>query len=239
MAVAVKTYRAFQAPKRGYSAEECQDAFAVDLEAGRFAVADGATESAESGFWAALLANAFMQGGPDPWREWLAPLQGGWDRHVKVPDADELWFLEQRYRDGAYSTFLGVWLRGEHWKGVAVGDSCLFHVRDNRLLASYPMESPSQFGVTPKLIGSREAADLPEPENFAGSLRPGDQLLLMTDALACWFLTAAERGEEPWAAIEGLVKLSDDDFAAWVERLRDRRELKNDDTTVVAVYLHE
>jgi len=239
MTVAVKLCRAFQVPKREHTADECQDAYAVDVENGRYAVADGATESAESGLWAALLAQAFLQGGPDPWQEWVEPLQRGWSKVVNVADEEELpWFLEQRYRDGAFSTFLGIWFKGDHWKGVAVGDSCLFHVRDDRLLASYPMESSGQFDSTPQLIGSRgEVSEVPEPENFAGSLRPGDQLLLMTDALSCWFLATNEKGEEPWSAIQGLTKLEDDAFAAWVTRLRERRELKNDDTTVVAVYL--
>lgn len=236
----VKLCRAFKVPKRGHSVEECQDAWAINVEDGRFAVADGATESHESGLWAALLVQAFEQGrGPDPWPDWLEPLQCGWDSAVRVHDEDALpWFAERRYREGAYSTFLAVWFTGEHWKGVAVGDTCLFHVRENKLKASYPLEHASEFGTTPRLIGSRTAIeDLPEPEQFAGSLRPGDQLLLMTDALSCWFLTSRERGGEPWTTLEGLARQQEEDFALWIDGLRERRELKNDDTTVVAIYL--
>jgi hypothetical protein len=36
-------YRAFCLPRRGHTAEECQDACAGDPERGRFAVADGAS----------------------------------------------------------------------------------------------------------------------------------------------------------------------------------------------------
>jgi len=237
--VDVKLCRPFRVAKRGHTDDECQDAYAIDVANGRFAVADGATESADSGLWAALLVEAFEHGGPDPWQEWLAPVQRDWADAVRVPDDAALpWFLERRYRDGAFSTLLGVWFKGEHWKGIAVGDTCLFHVRDNKLKASYPIERSSDFDSTPWLIGSRSpAGDVPEPQSFAGSLRPGDQLLMMTDALSCWFLASAEQDREPWLALEGLARQSDEAFAEWINLLRDRRELKNDDTTLVAIYL--
>ena len=240
-AVACQLCRPFRVPKSEHGLDECQDAAAIDVPRGRFAVADGASESAQSGLWARLLVDAFVRGDGGPWPGWIAPLQKVWADSVRVSDGETLpWFLEGRYRDGAFATFLGLWLDGPHWKAVAVGDSCLFHVRESRLVASYPLEHSSQFDSTPWLIGSRASPDdVParQAHHFAGSWRAGDRLFLMTDALACWFMKSAEDGDEPWQAVERLLPQSDRTFADWVNLLRTAKVLKNDDTTLVAVCL--
>lgn len=231
----------FRVPRRDFSLEECQDAYAADPARGRFAVADGASESAESGPWARLLVDSWVSNEAPAWPDWIGPLRRTWAERADVPDTDALpWFLESRYREGAFSTFLGLWLEEARWKAVAVGDSCLFHVRDSALIASYPLERSSQFDSTPWLIGSRPPPGDPalrEAHHFAGSWRPRDRLFLMTDALSCWFLTSAENGEEPWLALEGLLRQDAEAFATWIARLRAGRVLKNDDTTLVAVCL--
>jgi hypothetical protein len=62
--------------------------------------------------------------------------------------------------------------------------------------------------------------------------RAGDVLLLMTDALAHWFLTEAEAGRRPW---ETLAARTDEDFAPWLDGLRQARQLRNDDVTLVSI----
>ena len=61
-------------PRTGNAAEECEDAFACNDPAGRFAVADGASESIFAGEWARLLCEAFVADaaagdGIGPWLE--------------------------------------------------------------------------------------------------------------------------------------------------------------------------
>ena len=51
-------------PKDGNGPEEYEDAFRSLPEQGRFAVADGATETSFSGIWAAALVAAFAQAPP-------------------------------------------------------------------------------------------------------------------------------------------------------------------------------
>jgi hypothetical protein len=69
----------------------------------------------------------------------------------------------------------------------------------------------------------------------SGDALPGDRLLLMTDALSRWFLTAAEAGEQPWLLVENMLGQPDERFAEWVGKARAARLLRNDDTTLVAV----
>ena len=44
-----------------------------------------------------------------------------------------------------------------------------------------------------------------------------------------------EEGDIAADYLEALLDKPDEDWAGWVETLRDRRELRNDDTTVVVV----
>src|SRR3954467_337457 len=97
--------RCFSEPRRGHGAGECQDACATDRERGRFAIADGAAESAHAGLWARLLVEGFVHGSDEPaqrpapaaatsagsalcggplgWPAWLAPLQQQWADAVR------------------------------------------------------------------------------------------------------------------------------------------------------------
>jgi hypothetical protein len=247
---------AFRVPRRGHGAEECEDAFAVRpahaSENGgpaRFAVADGAAESAFSGLWARLLAEEFVRPGRPGWPDWVVPLQQRWAEAVRLPPgADPLpWYLEERYREGAFATFLGVEVTpplgdgvpGGRWDALAVGDSCLFHTRQDRLLAAFPLTHSAEFGNSPWLVGARTSTEVPvrRAQLAGGDYQPGDRLLLMTDALSRWFLSRAEAGGAPAGEVEGLLGQGEEAFAAWVRQLRDARQLRNDDTTMVAVCL--
>jgi hypothetical protein len=235
--------RSFRVPRRDHRAEECEDAFAIAVERGRFAIADGASESAASGLWARLLVDEFVRAGEQiHWPEWIIPLQQRWAEAVRLPpDADPLpWYLEDRYNQGAFATFLGLTVEEGRWQALAVGDSCLFQVRDNELLLAFPLTHSSQFGNSPWLVGSRtNTLEVPllRAAHRLGEWQPGDRLLLMTDALARWFLTATEAGQRPWLMFEELLADSSDRFADEVEKLRTDRQLRNDDTTLVAVCL--
>jgi hypothetical protein len=229
-------------PRRGHEASECQDACAVDAGRGRFAVADGATESAWSGPWARLLAESFVndsEGGPES-PGWLCLAQERWREAVRQPtDAEPLpWFLQEQHEQGAFATFLGLVVEGRRWHALAVGDSCLFQVRRGRLRAAFPLEGSAQFGSTPALVGSRGSPDevLQQRRQHTGEVRRGDRLWLMTDALACWFLTEVEAGHRPWLHLQDLDDEPDSAFGEWVDRLRAGRKLRNDDTTLVALW---
>jgi hypothetical protein len=237
-------WRSFRVPRRGHRVEECEDASAVALERGRFAIADGAAESAYSALWARLLVDAFVGGGPDQpaWPAWIAPLQQSWEASVRQPpDAGPLpWFLEERYKQGAFATFLGLTLGAGTWEALAVGDSCLFLTGQEEMRLAFPLTQSAHFDNSPWLIGARtpiEEVPLHRVVRTAGDVRPGERLWLMTDALARWFLSRTEAGKEPWNDLEALLDQDDEYFADWVEGLRATRKLRNDDTTLVAVSL--
>ena len=237
--------------KAGNQPSENEDAFAPEgtsASAGSpllAAVADGATESLFSGHWARLLAGAFARGEVPDAAGLLAvlpELQRQWHAHVGGKSLP--WYAEEKLREGAFATLLGVRLLEQPtvdgpgtWEALAVGDSCLFQLRRDGLLRSFPLEQSAAFGSTPFLLSThahqngRVGAQV---RMASGDLRDGDTLFLMTDALACWFLAEHERGQAPWTALPG--SLSGEGrvaFEALIDGLRARKAIRNDDVTLL------
>lgn len=252
--------REFRMPRRGHTLEEYEDACAAVPERGRFAVADGATESSFAALWARLLVDDFVRAadGPPVWAGWLPPLRQRWETAVAAevgrgwggaaangngaPAAPVPWYLEDRLHQGAFATFLGLTVAGSTWHACAVGDSCLFQVRDGALAHAFPLTHAADFGNAPWLVGSRLVpGEGPRPRDTtaSGEARPGDRFWLMTDALAQWFLRCREADGRPWDALESLLLPPDPEaaFASWIEELRTARQLRNDDVTLVGVCL--
>ncbi len=213
-------------PKQGNSEDEYEDAWAADAARGRFAVADGASETSFAGRWAQLLTEAFLTAAhPRELAEWLPGPRRRWS--AEVMGLELPWYAEMKREQGAHATLLGVKVRRPSagrpgkWRATAVGDSCLMRVRADGHIRSFPMRKSTDFGNQPRLIGSRGAA-VPEPDHASGVLLPGDRLFLLTDALAQWFLHAHEQGGRPAEAVAAVLSAADPDeaFAEWVEGLR-------------------
>lgn len=240
-------YRAFRLPRQGHGLEDCQDALAGDPERRRFAIADGAAESPYSALWAQLLVEEFVRQGErlPNWANWLKKVSGTFSE--KVPDTflnGVPWYLEPGLVQGAFATFLGVVIEDQSWYAVAVGDSCLFQVRQDELIRAFPVLRAGDFSNAPWLVGSRTSpSEVPHKNGLQqmGDCRPRDRLWLMTDALAHWFLMQAESGGKPWRTLESFLPSATDEdaaqqaFAAWIEGLRSSRQLRNDDVTLLAI----
>ena len=227
---------AWWAPKSGNSASEYEDAYAVEPAALRFAVADGASETSFARQWAELLVDRFVHEPPAPGelKQWVAPMQAAW-AGANQPKATA-WYAEEKARDGAFSSLLGVALQEGRWRALAVGDSCLFVIRAGRILRAFPLERAAEFNNRPLLLSSVARANQQVWNDVRvdeGELLARDQLLLMTDALAQWFLAEAEIGRRPWAAL-GRAQ-SQEAFCAFVDLLRHGGAMRNDDTTLVRV----
>jgi hypothetical protein len=229
---------AFRASKAGSTAEEWEDAFCCNPGQGRFCVADGASESSFAAAWARLLAEGFVARPPDgsTLRDWLRPLQGEWARGTKGKPLP--WYAEEKARSGAFSSILGICLEPDErcWRALAVGDSCLFSVRENQLAAAFPLSRSSEFHTRPMLLSTAERANagidsaIREAEGVA---RPGDLLLMMTDALAAWFLAEAELRRRPWALLDRIS--TPEEFETFVNLMRAGRSMRNDDVTLLKI----
>jgi hypothetical protein len=236
--------RAHWLPKAGNAQDEYEDAFWPVERAGparrfRCAVADGATETSFSGLWARLLVQAYGRGhlGALRWETGLEALRCRWRSAVGQKPLP--WYAEEKLRQGAYAAFLGLTLSlrsdgSVRWSALAVGDCCLFQIREDRLIASFPLGSSGEFNSRPYLVGSVRPTDVEEAEaaRRSGPALPGDRFLLMSDALAAWFLRAAEDGCSPWGELE---EAAADTFPDWVAARRSAGAMRNDDVTLLTI----
>ncbi|MFE2164529.1 hypothetical protein ACFXB3_05585 [Streptomyces sp. NPDC059447] len=227
-------------------------------------VCDGATESALAKDWARLLSRAvaehamarpdLLAGGTD-FEEFLASAAAQWDPWLaqytqeRVAEGRPLkWYEHTKLAAGAHATLLCVRIDPDpdtdgsepawRWQAAALGDSCVFHLRDDQLAQAFPVTVAEEFGTAPDLFGSRnrDVALLASRTRFTeGRCRPGDRLFLMTDALAAWFLSAPDQG----SAVRQLLDFSGPDdlggFMDWLNDLRECRQLRNDDVAVVRI----
>jgi hypothetical protein len=144
------------------------------------------------------------------------------------------------------------------WQAVAVGDTCLFHTRENVLLHVFPLDCSDQFNNRPRLVGSRmPVSEVHKRQRLwsDGCGQSGDRLWAMTDALAKWCVTQHEAGSDPWRELESLLSSDpshpspsgrgtifdgargEGRFTSWIESLRDAGRLQNDDVTLLAIRL--
>ena len=230
--------RVFHVPKRGNADAEYEDAFYPECnltrQLGEFrcAVADGASESAFSGLWARLLVRSFGRR-----RMHLQRLRKLWQRAVGTQPVP--WYLERKLKSGAHAAFMGLRIREGRWRALAVGDSCLFQVRDDELITVGPLSRSDQFDNSPFLLGSKSAQSIgrnaPHVSVHAGTWSRNDRFYLATDAMAQWLLLRDEAGLPPWTMLRELGEQDTLPFDELVTEMRLEHDLHNDDTTLLRV----
>ncbi|MEZ4542307.1 MAG: hypothetical protein R3C24_00210 [Cyanobacteriota/Melainabacteria group bacterium] len=235
-------YDTYKMPKAGNSPEEYEDGFSVkeiNEEEIRFAIADGATESSFSGIWAALLCEGYTESIP------IASLKERWLARV---DALELpWYAREKAEQGAWAAYLGASFfsgKSNRLEIQAYGDCNIFQIREGSLLKAFPLTVSSEFGSTPALLSSldQKQESLDDFQNFQNidyHWQEGDRFLLMTDALAAWFLNEIESKGDGFNRIFALN--NQEEFEKLVAEEREKRDpekgprLKNDDVTLIKI----
>jgi hypothetical protein len=218
--------------------------------AARFIVVDGATEAYDSIRWVGQLVDSFL-GIPrtdeapaltDPaMDDWFGRMQDRWRENA--PTTFGSIFEERKFHDdGSFATLLGCEVSGldsarPRWSAVALGDTVLFQVRGDRVLAQFPALTPEDFGINPEGVFTQPAARGRMRAGLAhagGELAVGDRLFLATDALADWIVrTGPDYGGQLWRTLDELHHP-----ARFRRVVADRRltgEMKNDDVTLMRV----
>ena len=236
----------FLLPKEGAQEAECEDAIGVNLAAGRFAVADGATEAFDARSWARQLAEGWVASEPpaltrEAFGAWVAgrgtALHESWQGRA-LP-----WYAEEKARRGSFAAFVGVQFEltngAARWSAVALGDSCLIQRRGARICHALPVADHQQFTSTPLLVPSlsqlHEAA-LGRTLVESGAVEPGDVLWLLSDATAEWFLKRAAEHDDALDELDRLLAAGRTDaLAALFQAERRARRIKDDDVAVVRI----
>jgi serine/threonine protein phosphatase PrpC len=238
---------------------EDQDVYGLDRRRGLAVVADGVASAIFSRAWATILCEAVLREPPNPddqaaFAVWLEGCRRQWQSQI---DESRLsWFQKPKLAQGAFSTL--VWLqfdpgetdepsddgsaassaeRSTSFRARAIGDSCLFHVRDGQTLRMFPELTREQLQRDPLALGS---VDLGRDDNLRfescrGQCQEGDLLVLCSDAIVGYVLDEQEAGNRPpWR------RWWDIDRRTWQEEiiaLREARKLPHDDTTVLMLQL--
>ena len=235
-------------PKAGNTPAEYEDAAFVQrsFSGVRLALADGASAAVFAGAWARMLARTFAR--RPFWTvaalRYRAQKLGQFWRwqhaQLELP-----WYAEQKLADGAAATLIGVTITlpaqraaAGSWQSLAVGDACLFQMRDRALVQMHPDLNPAEFGNAPALVYSVAARNHRLARGLAvaaGSWRMGDTFVLASDALAKWIRTHVDSGQ---GALQSLYALAaepaaESAFSQWALQEQGAGRLKNDDHTMV------
>ena len=176
------------------------------------AIADGVSSSLFAGRSAQILARAAVENPPalerpDQLANWLLAVPG----HSGPADspAELAWHQRSKLQDGAYSTLLWLTLSRSDNPSVlfanvhAVGDSCLFLIREGQMLGAAPADAQQPVRARRRSPWAAWIADRKNPRCRSAALgnAAGDYLALATDAVAAWVFSRTEAGRPlDWAA---------------------------------------
>lgn len=238
--------RRFSIHKKGLSEAECEDKNALSLQNDtslRIAIADGATESLFSDIWADILVNSYVEKGTDLFKS--SELESVNQKFVyttsknilQMPETRQ-WFMYEKLERGTHATLAAVEFSSpDKMQILTIGDSCVFwsdgNVDEINMLPEITAEEFGSFPISichlPKTWQSLEQKILKKEVTFQKNL----QMVLCTDALACWLVTESENKSSNW---EKLFQISDYGFFTnFIETLREQNSIRNDDVTLVLI----
>ena len=239
--ITIKEQFSYKLAKRGNKDEEYEDSYnfttSHDHQNFKSAIADGATETSFAKEWANLLTNGFVQQDNSTEEEFannLSSLREEWEFVVR--SSNLTWFTQAKASEGAFAAFLGIIVNLENktLKYFAVGDCCLFIIRDSNLIVCEPIKSSTEFGKRPYLISSLKAKNHDIISNIKTDIiqvQNNDTIILMSDAIAQWYLTQYENENNECPILEESPK--------WIDTLRGSNAITNDDVTLIMLKVEE
>jgi len=236
----------FLLPKKGHQLSECEDAIGINALTGRFAIADGATEAFDAQSWALRLAHDWVRMRQSvltlqDFRSWVA--EQGQLLHDSWKGLRLSWYAEEKARTGSFAAFVGVQLDTEValpcWQAIALGDACLIHWRNERILKALPISNHESFNATPQLVASKSFTSEGGLNNVvisSGTLEHGDVLLLLSDAAAAWYLMLVDKDDRTRSCFDALLTAArDGELEQLFESERRSGRIKNDDIAVLRI----
>ncbi len=243
--------QAYSFPKDPERPWEWEDSAACSVRSGRFAVADGATQAYRSGEWAGLLTEAYITSFPAPdglsgpqrkkvIRDWFGDQVRTW--RECAPSATTWWAKDAEREQPPSATFAGLqfipYEEAAAWEATAIGDCCLFQIRQGCLETAFPLTSSSQFNTRPDLLTTADGrldGSLDALQTRTGRAQPEDVFVLATDAASEWLLSLDEYDQRSWGR---LGFFGSEEFTRMMTELRAADAIAMDDVAVVIITVH-
>jgi hypothetical protein len=246
----------WRVPKIHEGMEDCQDSIAFSLDNQVFCIADGVTQSFQSGLWSRILTTTFIEEREllcfNNWTQWIKKAQREWLASVnklqlKLREASKSTWIELANgladRRPAASTFVGLRIIDNYIHGICLGDSCaLFFELGNELsdtaprinlISIYPNKYSNRFTSRTSTLLSYEEHKGDHPSFFQVPVPDGCSLILLaTDSLAEYIINSLN-GDS--LSVEILKAIAGNDYSDFVHRAR-YEGLKNDDTSLLLIY---
>lgn len=229
--------RCFRIPKSSKFFHNCEDNFKVDNYENPklIATADGCGSTFVADVFSKNLMTQFPQFAKDifnkKYQKWHETVTKDWLAYIETKPKKNLGFLYKFANKVAGSTFLGIRLRDNSFLGkvdiAAIGDSCLFQVRGNRVVNMFPKIKKFS-GVTYAIQTSSNKFKLQHTEI---EVHHGDTLILATDGVAEWIFNNPKDVEEI------LLLKNNSQFLEFIETYRKSKEkwLEDDDSTLIII----
>ena len=229
-------FESFSLQKEGAAEDENEDSISINAATGTIAISDGASSSFGARVWSRALVDLAAESSAPLAAPLVGALMGPaamqWTQHHTAGEMP--WWAQEGLRRGGFATLLVVRIgsgpQGRAWQALAVGDSCVFHLRRSadgwQLLRAFPLETAEAFGSHPVLLSSVSPPPSAGIELAGGELAAGDVLLAATDAVSEWLLGDPER-------LAFAVKAPIDELARAVREARQNQSMVNDDATFV------
>ncbi len=255
--------RCFWHAKDLASVADYEDAFDVDPNTGRAAIADGVSTAIFSRRWAQLLTGSSVAN-PPAWEDdasvnaWILEQRKAWAKSINIQTLPWMQKAKLEQSGGAYAAFLwaevlpargsgpdgaegggaegGGIHSGFRCRSVAVGDCCLFHVRGGEMLGRFPLSCEADFARDPLTFCSSSRNRQPHPplHRCEFECHAGDWIVLSSDALAKWLYRLSDAGQPiDWHS------LWRQDAYEWTQRVGNLRllnaseRIRVDDTTLL------
>lgn len=249
------SYRIWKEPHKGDNISQYADGYSTPLpftrtvpctEKLRFSIADGASGFYFSKRWADALASSYIQNGEACLNQALLfGLSEQWKKRelAIINERDERETRREirrrklQNRGGAATmTGLEINFRTLDWRSVAVGDSCVFHLRkrqtDRWEYTQNPELSADEFSNTPNLIQTHQYPDTIPTYRIRGKVNVGDIFLLGTDAISQWIVDNHSKlsFEEKIASLCNIS--TNEEFSQLISTERDEYRMCDDDVTI-------
>ena len=241
----------FNVGKRKKSPEFSQDSVKSNLDMGLFSISDGVAQSFFSQVWSTLLTEHFCYHlkanynlfHTKNWQTWLEPAQNEWRKRVDkiVMQEDIAIEIKNKHVVGepAAATFVGLKIKADNsWQAMVIGDSVLFHLSYDRLIASYLLTDDAEFGPKTEALASYPIGSH-SPKFLSGTWTIGDNFILATDGIAKWLLGQEKRGEVTFKQAINTIRVQRT-YSSFLEFVRKQQRdhtnlLEDDDVAILFI----